>query len=152
VAKVSVLLRSRLGASYDTDIKDDCSQGRNARIGCSNGIPASRGAYRSRRVGRDQFAYVLRSDGPIMSASFFDGMNEMQTVSGLPASWSQTFTSQATYQMHSISAQTSGTQISCQVIVNGLVAGPADHDRPLHSRHLRRLGIPLEKRPARQAG
>ena len=50
----------------------------------------------------DQFAYVLRSDGPIMSASFFDGMNEMQTVSGLPASWSQTFTSQATYHMHSI--------------------------------------------------
>ncbi|WP_193046810.1 MmpS family transport accessory protein [Mycolicibacterium baixiangningiae] len=67
------------------------------------------------------FAYVLKSDAPIMSASFFDGMNEMQTVMDLPSSWSQTFSSEATYQMHSISAQTNGTVLSCQLLVNGSV-------------------------------
>jgi hypothetical protein len=65
------------------------------------------------------FSYIVQSNGPILSASFFDGMNELQTVSGLPASWSQTFASQATYQMTSITAQTNGTQISCQLIKNG---------------------------------
>jgi hypothetical protein len=69
-----------------------------------------------------QFTYILQANGPISSASFFDGINEMRTITDLPASWSQTFANQATYQMHSISAQTDGTQISCQVIVNGSVA------------------------------
>src|SRR4051794_22717979 len=68
-----------------------------------------------------QFTYIVQANGPISAASFFDGMNDLKSVTDLPSSWSQTFASEATYQMTSITAQTEGTQITCQLIKDGEV-------------------------------
>lgn len=69
-----------------------------------------------------QFTYTVQSDAPLLSASFYDGMDNMQTLTNLPTSWTQTFNSQATYQFHSISTQTNGTQVMCQITVDGALA------------------------------
>ena len=73
--------------------------------------------------------YVVESNGPLMSLSFFDGMNELQMVSN-PGfntwspdnnTWSTNIRSQATYQLTAISAMTKGTQVTCRIILNGVV-------------------------------
>ena len=73
--------------------------------------------------------YVVESNGPLIALSFFDGMNEMQTVSNpgfntwSPDSntWSSNIRSQATYQLTAISALTEGTQVTCRIIQDGVV-------------------------------
>ena len=73
--------------------------------------------------------YVVESNGPLIALNFFDGMNEMQTVSNPgfntwgPDSntWSTNIRSQATYQLTAISALTEGTQVTCRIIQDGVV-------------------------------
>ena len=67
----------------------------------------------------EQFTYQVQSDGPIMSVSYFDAINDIQIQQNLPSSWSQTINSRSTHQFHTISAQTTGTQITCQIQGNG---------------------------------
>ena len=64
-----------------------------------------------------------------MSLTFFDGMNELQSLSN-PGfntwtpnanTWSTNIRSQATYQLSAISALTEGTQVTCRIILNGTV-------------------------------
>jgi len=54
--------------------------------------------------------------------NYYDGMDELTSeTDGLDSTWSKTMASQATYQLTSISAQTNGTQVSCQIVKNGEV-------------------------------
>lgn len=69
----------------------------------------------------EQFTYQVQSDGPIMSVNYFDAINDIQIQQNLPSSWSQTINSRSTHQFHTISTQTTGTQIMCQIQVNGQV-------------------------------
>ena len=69
----------------------------------------------------EQVTYQVQSDGPIMSVSYFDAINDIQIQQNLPSSWSQTINSRSTYQLHTISTQTTGTQITCQIQINGQV-------------------------------
>jgi hypothetical protein len=68
-----------------------------------------------------QITYEVHSDGPLMTVSYFDELNNMTQVSDQPADWSTSFTGKATYQMHSMSAQTKGEQVSCKITVDGTV-------------------------------
>ena len=64
--------------------------------------------------------YVVESNGPLLSISYYDGMNEMtQLMQPGVSSWSTNIRSQATYQLISIAAQTQGTQVTCRIIKNG---------------------------------
>jgi hypothetical protein len=63
--------------------------------------------------------YYISSNGPLMSVSYYDGMNEMTQETDVAAPWHRSFVVQATYGLHSISAQTNGTQVSCEVDVDG---------------------------------
>ena len=66
--------------------------------------------------------YVVESNGPLLSVNYYDGMNEMTSLTqpGV-SSWSINIRSRATYQLMAISAQTEGTQVTCRIIKNGTV-------------------------------
>ena len=66
--------------------------------------------------------YVVESNGPLLSISYYDGMNEMtQVVNSGVSSWTANIRSRATYQLMAIAAQTQGTQVTCRIIKNGMV-------------------------------
>jgi Mycobacterium membrane protein len=70
----------------------------------------------------EQISYVVASDGPLLSVSFYDGMNEMRSLSDLgTSSWSASFVGQATYQLAALSAQTNGTRVTCRIVKDGSV-------------------------------
>lgn len=69
----------------------------------------------------EQITYTVRSDSSIMSVNYFNQLNDMTTEQNLSSQWQRSFTGQATYQFASMSAQTSGTQVACQISVNGSV-------------------------------
>jgi hypothetical protein len=63
--------------------------------------------------------YYVQADGPLMSVSYYDGMDEMTQESDVGAMWTKSFVEQSTYGLHSIAAQTEGTHVSCEVDING---------------------------------
>lgn len=65
--------------------------------------------------------YQVVSDGSLSTVVYFDGINDQQILSGAPASWSASVNNVATYPLYGVTAQTSGTQVSCQILVNGAV-------------------------------
>ena len=93
-----------------------------------------------------------------MSLTFFDGMNELQSLSN-PGfntwspnanTWSTNIRSQATYQLTAISALTKGTQVTCRIILNGTVMDEQTTVGPLHDgvvRSMKRLIIGGSGRP-----
>lgn len=68
-----------------------------------------------------QVTYEVVSDGVLSTVVYFDGINDQQTLSGVSAPWSATITNRATYPLYGVTAQTSGTQVSCRITVNGQV-------------------------------
>jgi hypothetical protein len=90
---------------------------------------ASSGLATPANAAGELITYVVESNGPLMSLSFFDGMNELQSLSNpgfntwSPGSntWSANFRSQATYQLTAISAMTKGTQVTCRIVQDGTV-------------------------------
>lgn len=68
-----------------------------------------------------QVTYEVVSDGLLSTVVYFDGINDQQTLSGVSAPWSATITNRATYPLYGVTAQTSGTQVSCRITVNGQV-------------------------------
>lgn len=44
----------------------------------------------------DTVTYTVNSDGPLVSVSYYDEMDNMRQVTDQPANWSTTFTSEAT--------------------------------------------------------
>lgn len=90
---------------------------------------ASSGLAAPANAAGELITYVVESNGPLMSLTFFDGMNELQSLSN-PGfntwspnanTWSINIRSQATYQLTAISALTKGTQVTCRIILNGTV-------------------------------
>jgi hypothetical protein len=69
----------------------------------------------------DTVTYTVTSDGPLVSVSFYDEMDNMRQVIDQPANWSITFTSEATSGLFAVDAQTSGKAVYCQVTINGQV-------------------------------
>lgn len=69
----------------------------------------------------ETITYEVVSDAPLLSVNYFNSMNDMTSQQDLPSSWSTSFTGQATYQLMSISAQTTGVQVACRLTVNGVV-------------------------------
>ena len=69
----------------------------------------------------DTVTYTVSSDGPLMSVSYYDEMDNMLEVKDQPANWSTTFTSEATSGLFAVDAQTSGEKVYCQIIINGQV-------------------------------
>lgn len=72
-------------------------------------------------AGGRQIVYEVTSDGPLSTVTYFNEINDMTQLSDQPANWSTSFEGKATYQMHSMSAQTKGTQVSCRITVDGTV-------------------------------
>lgn len=69
----------------------------------------------------DTVTYTVNSDGPLMSVSYYDEMDNMLQVNDQPANWSTTFMSEATSGLFAVDAQTSGEKVYCQIIINGQV-------------------------------
>ena len=69
----------------------------------------------------DTVTYTVSSDGPLMSVSYYDEMDNMLQVTDPPANWSTTFTSEATSGLFGVDAQTRGEKVYCQIIINGQV-------------------------------
>ena len=72
-------------------------------------------------AGGSRITYEVQSDGPLSTVTYFDEINDMQQLSDQPSNWSTSFDGKATFQMHSMSAQTTGTQVSCRITVGGEV-------------------------------
>jgi len=70
----------------------------------------------------EQVTYLVNSEGPIMTVTFFNAMNRLTTLKNLPSSWSTTFAGNGAGQLRLISAQSSGPQVSCKVVIDGQVA------------------------------
>ena len=69
----------------------------------------------------DTVTYTVSSDGPLVSVSYYDEMDNMRQLTDQPANWSTTFTSEATSGLFSVGAQTTGEQVNCQITINGEV-------------------------------
>ena len=69
----------------------------------------------------DTVTYMVSSDGPLMSVSYYDEMDNRRQVTDQPANWSTTFTSKATSGLFAVDAQTSGEKVYCRIIINGQV-------------------------------
>ena len=69
----------------------------------------------------DSVTYTVNSDGPLVLVTYYDEMANMRQVSGQPANWSTTFTSEATSGLFAVDAQTSGEEVYCQITINGEV-------------------------------
>jgi hypothetical protein len=67
----------------------------------------------------ERITYTVASNAPLLSVNYFNALDEMTTESNTGSQWEKTFTGQSTYQMVSIGAQTTGTQVACQVAING---------------------------------
>lgn len=63
--------------------------------------------------------YEVASNGSLSSITYYDAMHEMQQIRDVAPPWGLTFTSQATYPTYAVSAQTTGTDVSCQIVLNG---------------------------------
>jgi hypothetical protein len=69
----------------------------------------------------DIVTYTVGSDAPLVSVSYYDEMDNMRQVTDQPASWSTTFTSEATSGLFAVGAQTTGEEVHCQITINGEV-------------------------------
>lgn len=70
-------------------------------------------------VSGTQVTYEVQSDESLLSVTYFNEINDLTQLADQPANWSTSFEGEATFQMHSISAQTNGTQVSCRITVGG---------------------------------
>jgi Mycobacterium membrane protein len=69
--------------------------------------------------------YSVNSNGSLSSISYYDGNHQLQNLLDVPAPWRVSFRSQETYPVYSVSAQTKGTEVSCQITLDGQVVGQA---------------------------
>jgi Mycobacterium membrane protein len=69
----------------------------------------------------DTVTYTVSSDGPLVSVSYYDEMDNMRQVTDQSANWSTTFRSEATSGLFGVAAQTTGEEVYCQITINGAV-------------------------------
>lgn len=48
-------------------------------------------------------------------------MHQMQQILDVPVPWGLTFRSQSPYPTYAVSAQTTGTDVSCEIILDGQI-------------------------------
>ena len=90
-------------------------------LGLAGAPPAS--------AGGDVVVYTITSDGTLSTVSYRDQANNTQQLTNVAAPWSMTFTSQAPVPNYSVSARSTGTQLSCTITVNGQsVVRDSDND------------------------
>lgn len=65
--------------------------------------------------------YEVESDGSLSTVTYFDELNNEKQVTDVASPWNMTFTSQATYPIYGLGAQTSGEHVSCKISVDGKV-------------------------------
>ena len=66
-------------------------------------------------------SYYVDSDGSLSSISYYDANHQLQNLLDVPAPWSLSFRSHETYPVYSVSAQTKGTEVACQITLDGQV-------------------------------
>ena len=70
----------------------------------------------------DTYVYTVSSDGQLTSVSYLDANNNLQILDNQTSPWSLTFTrSQGTPGLADVTGFTTGSQVSCQISVNGSV-------------------------------
>jgi hypothetical protein len=68
----------------------------------------------------DTVRYEVQSNARLNTVTYFDYIGDIgQDTSPAGSSWSLTFQNVADYSFYSVSAQTNGTQVACQLYVNG---------------------------------
>jgi hypothetical protein len=65
--------------------------------------------------------YDVGSNGSLSSISYYDATHQMRQLLNVPAPWELTFRSQAPYPTYAVSAQTTGTDVNCQIVLDGRV-------------------------------
>ena len=70
-------------------------------------------------------SYGVHSNGSLSSISYYDAMHRLQQIRDVASPWVLSFRSQGTYPMYSVSAQTTGTDVACQITLDGQVVGQA---------------------------
>ena len=66
--------------------------------------------------------YFVHSEGSSLSSiSYYDAEHKLQQIRDVSSPWSLTFTSQAAYPLYAVSAQTAGTDVDCQITLDGQV-------------------------------
>jgi Mycobacterium membrane protein len=65
--------------------------------------------------------YNVISDASLSSITYYDATHQLQQILNIASPWNLAFTSQDTYPVYSLSAQTTGTSVACQITVNGQV-------------------------------
>jgi len=74
-------------------------------------------------------SYGVHSDGSLTSINYYDATNKVVQILNVPSPW-LTFTSQDNYPLYSVSAQTTGTSVACEILVNGEVVSQAGGTGP----------------------
>jgi hypothetical protein len=68
----------------------------------------------------DTVRYEVQSNARLNTVTYFDYIGDIgQDTSPAGSTWSLTFQNVADYSYYSVSAQTNGTQVACQLYVNG---------------------------------
>jgi hypothetical protein len=93
----------------------------------------------------DTVTYTVSSDGPLMSVSYYDEMDNMLQVKDQPANWSTTFTSEAASGLFGVDARTRGEKVYCQIIINGQVR---DQQSATGRNSLANCSVPIYATPA----
>jgi hypothetical protein len=75
-------------------------------------------------------SYGVHSDGSLTSINYYDATNKVRQILNVASPWGLTFTSQDNYPIYSVSAQTSGTSVACEILVNGEVVSQAGGTGP----------------------
>jgi hypothetical protein len=71
-------------------------------------------------AGADNVRYEVQSNGRLSTVTYYDYIGEIaQDTSPAGATWSLSFTNVADFAFYSVSAQTNGTFVACQLYVNG---------------------------------
>ena len=69
--------------------------------------------------------YGVNSNGSLSTISYYDANHQLQQISNVTAPWSLSFQSNDTYPWYSVSAQTTGTEVACQITLDGQVVDQA---------------------------
>ncbi|MBC2644751.1 MULTISPECIES: MmpS family transport accessory protein [unclassified Rhodococcus (in: high G+C Gram-positive bacteria)] len=62
---------------------------------------------------------VISDSGELNNVTWFDELNALQQESNVAAPWSKALSNTATFSMAGVTAQTTGTSVTCRVVVDG---------------------------------
>jgi hypothetical protein len=65
--------------------------------------------------------YDVGSNASLSSITYYDAVHQMQQITNVASGWELTFRSQANYPTYAVTAQTTGTEVHCQILLDGQV-------------------------------